>query len=98
MTRPTLLVSALTDHRATSREQALLEALQGSVLSAAVATWDVRLHIADSDPRLPEQLLEGTDAVILLEDQMLLPSFMAWILVTPEKVSTGQKVTGDKSR
>ena len=55
MSRPTLLVSALTDHRATSREQALLEALQGSVLSSAVATWDVRLHIADSDPRLPER-------------------------------------------
>lgn len=75
MSRPTLLVSALTDHRATSREQALLEALQGSVLGSAVTTWDVRLHIADSDPRLPEQLVEGVDAVMLLGGPDVAPEF-----------------------
>ena len=48
MIRPRLLVSALTDHRPTCREQSLLEALQGSVLSQAVTSWDVQLHIADS--------------------------------------------------
>ena len=42
MIRPRLLVSALTDHRPTCREQSLLEALQGSVLSQAISSWDVR--------------------------------------------------------
>ncbi|WP_072455486.1 MULTISPECIES: gamma-glutamyl-gamma-aminobutyrate hydrolase family protein [Actinomyces] len=75
MTRPRLLVSALTDHRPTSREQSLLEALQGSVLSQAISSWDVHLHIADSDPRPVSEIVEGIDAVILLGGPDVHPEF-----------------------
>ena len=75
MIRPRLLVSALTDHRPTSREQSLLEALQGSVLTQSVASWDVHLHIADSDPRAVAEVLEGIHAVILLGGPDVHPEF-----------------------
>ena len=75
MIRPRLLVSALTDHRPTCREQSLLEALQGSVLSQAVTSWDVQLHIADSDPRPASEVVEGIDAVILLGGPDVHPEF-----------------------
>lgn len=75
MTRPRLLVSALTDHRPTCREQSLLEALQGSVLSQAISSWDVQLHIADSDPRPASEVVEGIDAVILLGGPDVHPEF-----------------------
>ena len=75
MIRPRLLVSALTDHRSTCREQSLLEALQGSVLSQAVTSWDVQLHIADSDPRPASEVVEGIDAVILLGGPDVHPEF-----------------------
>ena len=75
MTRPRLLVSALTDHRPTCREQSLLEALQGSVLSQAISSWDVLLHIADSDPRPASEVVEGIDAVILLGGPDVHPEF-----------------------
>lgn len=75
MIRPRLLVSALTDHRPTCREQSLLEALQGSVLSQAISSWDVHLHIADSDPRPVSEVVEGIDAVILLGGPDVHPEF-----------------------
>ena len=97
MIRPRLLVSALTDHRSTCREQSLLEALQGSVLSQAVTSWDVQLHIADSDPRPASEVVEGIDAVILLGGPDVHPEFYGMETGTPVKVSTGQMATAGKS-
>ena len=91
MIRPRLLVSALTDHRPTCREQSLLEALQGSVLSQAVTSWDVQLHIADSDPRPASEVVEGIDAVILLGGPDVHPEFYGMDTGYPRQMATADK-------